>query len=290
MKAIRQNLGRRESFPRGREQTPALMILSRHDSVGLPGGLMALIRYLLLPGFLLLTLSARGAQTDNPIAAFEAANQLYEKGNYTNAAAAYEKLLQAGHVSASVHFNLGNAFCKSGQVGRAIAAYRQAERITPRDPDLRANLQFTRNQTQGPTQSISRWQSWFGELSLNEWTLLAAAGLWLWLLFLAALQWRPTLRPALRGYLITLTLVAAVLCACLGVAWQETRLAPSAIVVTNDLVVHSGPFDEAPKAFVVYDGAEMQVLDQKDDWLQVSADPRRIGWVRRAQVLLLPQG
>jgi len=27
------------------------------------------------------------------------------------------------------------------------------------------------------------------------------------------------------------------------------------------------------------------VLDQKDDWLQVSADPRRIGWLRREQVI-----
>ena len=29
-----------------------------------------------------------------------------------------------------------------------------------------------------------------------------------------------------------------------------------------------------------------RVLDRKDDWLLVTTDPRRIGWLRRNQVLL----
>jgi hypothetical protein len=38
----------------------------------------------------------------------------------------------------------------------------------------------------------------------------------------------------------------------------------------------------------VHDGAELQILDQKGDWLQISTDPQRIGWLRRDQVLLAP--
>ena len=65
---------------------------------------------------------------------FEAANKLYEEGKYADAAASYERLLQGGQVSAALYFNLGNAAFKSSQIGRAIAAYRQAERIAPRKP------------------------------------------------------------------------------------------------------------------------------------------------------------
>ena len=107
-------------------------------------------------------------------AAFDSANRLYEEGKFANAASAYEKLAQSGETSAALYFNLGNALFKSGQIGRAIAAYRTGEQITPRDPDLRANLQFARNQVQSPTLSPSRWQRWLGRLTLNEWTLLAA--------------------------------------------------------------------------------------------------------------------
>ena len=77
---------------------------------------------------------------------FEAANKLYEEGKFAQAAAAYEQLIQSGRVSAPLYFNLGNAWFKSGQMGRAITAYRRAEQLAPRDPDVRANLQFARNQ------------------------------------------------------------------------------------------------------------------------------------------------
>src|SRR5581483_1564421 len=37
---------------------------------------------------------------------FDAANNLYAQGRFTDAAAAYEKLLQAGQVSPAIYFNL----------------------------------------------------------------------------------------------------------------------------------------------------------------------------------------
>ena len=41
--------------------------------------------------------------------------------------------------------------------------------------DVRANLQFARNQVQGPTRRPGRVEGWLGTLSLNEWMALAAA-------------------------------------------------------------------------------------------------------------------
>jgi tetratricopeptide (TPR) repeat protein len=218
--------------------------------------------------------------------AFESANKLYEEGKFAEAAAAYEKLAQSGQTSAALYFNLGNALFKSGRIGRAIAAYRQAGQITPRDPDVRANLQFARNQIEGPTLSPSRWQRWLGRLTLNEWTLLATGAAWLWLLLLAVLQWLPGLRPALRGYVLTLAIAAGLLCGCLAAALYETRFTRTAIVITGEAIVRHGPLAESQSAFTAHDGAELRVLDQKDEWLEVSAGARRIGWLRRDQVLL----
>ena len=221
-------------------------------------------------------------------AGFDAANKLYEQGKFTQAASAYEQLLQSGRASAALYFNLGNARFKAGQIGRAIAAYHQAEQLTPRDPDLRANLQFARNQIQGPTLAPSRWQRALARLSLNEWTLLAAGVVWLWLLLLALRQWRPALKPALRNYVLMTGLAAGLLCACLAAALHQGRYARAAIIITPNAVVRQGPLDESAEAFTVHNGAELRVLDQKDEWLQVSADSRRFGWLRRDQALLTP--
>jgi len=225
----------------------------------------------------------------NEITSFDEANKLYEQGKFTEAASAYQKVLQSGHASAAVYYNLGNAFFKAGRMGQAVAAYRQAEQISPRDPDLRANLQFARNQIQGPTLSIPAWQRWLGKLSLNEWTWLAVGTVWLWFLLLVVQQCRAALKPALKLYVLTLGLGSLLVCACLGIALRQTRFMPAAIVIVRDATVRQGPLDESQTAFTVHDGAELRVLDRKDDWLQVTADPRRIGWVRSNQVVVTPQ-
>ncbi len=250
---------------------------SRLAAAGRAGPLLALVVFALSPACSRGELSAAG---------FESANKLYEEGKFAEAAAAYEKLTQSGERSAALCFNLGNALFKSGQIGRAIAAYRQAEQLAPRDPDLRANLRFARNQTQGPTLPPGRWQRWLGRLTLNEWTLIAAAAVWLWLLMLAVLQWRPALRSTLRGYVVFLAIVAVLLCACAAFRLRDVRFTRTAIVVTREAPVRYGPLAESPAAFTVHDGAELLVLDQKDEWLQVSAGTRRVGWLRRDQTLV----
>ena len=252
------------------------------------GTIGASLRRLLRPlGFALLAvLFPLLSRAEISATAFEAANKLYEEGKYSEAATAYAKLLQTGQTSAALYFNLGNAFFKSGQIGRAIGAYRLAAQITPRDPDVRANLQFARNQAQGPTLPPGRWQRWLGRLSLNEWTVLAAGAVWLWLFLLAVRQWWPGLRAVLRGYVLTSAILAGLLCACAAVAFYNVRLARVAIVITNEAVVRHGPLAESQTAFTAHDGAELRMLDQKEEWLQVSAGPRQVGWLRRDQVIL----
>ncbi len=72
------------------------------------------------------------SQAELSASAFDAANRLYDQGKFSEAAFAYENLLRTGQASSAVYFNLGNAFFKSGQIGHAIFAYRQAGQSTPR--------------------------------------------------------------------------------------------------------------------------------------------------------------
>jgi len=217
--------------------------------------------------------------------AFDAANKLYEQGKFAEAATAYENLAQPGASSPAVVFNLGNALFKSGQIGRAIATYREVEQLTPRDPDVRANLQFARNQVQGPTLRAGRLELWLNALSLNEWALLAAGAFWLICLLMTAGQWRSQWQRRLRAYAAMVGGAAVVLFACLGMAWQQ-HSKETAIVIAPEAVVRAGPFEESQSAFTAHDGAEFAILDRKDDWLQVSDGARRTGWLKRNAVSL----
>ena len=220
-----------------------------------------------------------------PSADFDSANTLYEQGKFAEAAAAYGRLLQSGAVSPVIYFNLDNASFKAGERGRPIAAYRQAEELAPRDPELRANLQFVRERVQGPTRSPGRWLRGLQQLTLDEWATLAAAAFWLWLGLLIAAQMRPAWNRALKSWTRLVGLATVVIFGCVATA-ASAGSAPVAVVIVPDAVVHNGPLDESPQAVIVHDGAELPVLDTKDDWLQVDAGGR-IGWLKResAQVL-----
>jgi len=236
---------------------------------------------------LALVLGGKAFAADVP-AEFSAANKLYAEGKFAAAAGAYEKILQAGAVSPALWFNYGNAEFKLGQPGRAIAAYRRAERLAPRDAEVRANLDFVRKQVEGPTLRESRWQDWLGTLTLNEWTVLAAGAFWLVCLLFAMRQLQPAWRPWLRGLTFGVVALAILFCAGLGAAATMHFSKTTAVVIEPSATARSGPFAEAQDAFQAHDGEELAVLDRRDNWLQVTDGSGRIGWLPASQVEVLP--
>ena len=219
---------------------------------------------------------------------FSTANRLYAEGKFPDAANAYEKILWTGAQSPALLFNYANAEFKAGNLGKAIAAYRRAELLAPRDSEIHANLAFVQNQVQGATIREGRWQGWLGQLTLNEWTLLAAGAFWLTFLLLAAGQIRAALAPKLRSA----TRLAVVLTISSGavLALQAANHFNSsvAVVTSAEATARSGPFDEAQSAFVTHDGAELSVIDRHGDWVQVADGSGKIGWLSRKQVEVLP--
>jgi tetratricopeptide (TPR) repeat protein len=219
---------------------------------------------------------------------FNAANKLYAEGKFAAAAGAYEKILQSGTVSTALYFNYGDAEFKLGRLGRAIAAYRRAELLAPRDAEVRANLDFVRKQVARPVWSESRGEQWLGMLTLNEWTVLAAGAFWLAFSLFAVRQVRPVWRSRLRGLTTGAVGLTVFLCAGLGAVAAMHFSKPTAVVVEPEATARSGPFAEAQDSFKVHDGAELAVLDRHDNWLQVSDGAGRIGWLPAKQVEILP--
>jgi len=219
---------------------------------------------------------------------FEAANKLYAEGRHGEAAQVYEGLLAGGFTSPAILFNAGNAHFKANQIGKAIAAYIQAAEMTPRDPDIRANLKFARAQVQGPTLQPAVWQVAVATLSLREWSLVSAGGIWLSFGLLALGQMVQTIRRPLRNWVWAAFALTLLACAGLAIRYSirpDNRLA---IVKLTEATVRNSPFDESPTAFTAKDGAELEILDRKEGWLQVSDGGQNYGWIKSASVLTLP--
>jgi tetratricopeptide (TPR) repeat protein len=226
------------------------------------------------------------AHAQNNEQTFDAANRLYEQGRFADAAATYGKISASGQYSAALLFNSGNAFYKQGQMGRAIAEFRKAQLIAPHDQSIQKNLTIARTKARGGAVYVTPlWHRVVSVFNLNVWTLLLAACVWAVLILLALGFFNPNLRTRTRPYM-SLCVVATIL---FGTGFlikylEETKAA--AIVTAGETDVRNGPLDEAPSVFKVRDGTELEVLDYKDDWFQVSDTTDRMGWIRKDQVII----
>ncbi len=253
-----------------------------------PGGASVLasqsLLWFLLGLAALLFLQSPAFAADAVTTDFNSANDLYAQGKFSEAATLYEQVLHSGATSAPLYYNLGNAWFKSGHHGRAIAAYLQALKLAPRDPDVRANIQFVRNQVQGPTASPGRWERALERLTVNEWTALTFIPFWIALLLIVVIQFRPAWKPLLGNFILASALATIVLGLCLA-AVLSSGSDERAVVVLKDAPVRFGPLDDSPTALTVQDGAEVNVVDHKDSWLLVNVGNRN-GWIKRDQVFL----
>ncbi len=222
-------------------------------------------------------------------AAFDTANRLYEQARYREAAAAYQALLDQGVVSPALHFNLGNAWFKAGEAGRAIIQYRLAARLTPRDPDIRANLRLTRELVRGaPPPDPPWWRRVADWLTPREWGVLTTVAVWLCFGTLTAGELQARRRGAWRRVALGAGVVAVVAGAALAGQWCERRLRLEAVVVVKEAVARYGPLAVSPELQKAGDGTELRVVDQKDGWLQVTGLPHGSGWIQQTDVMLLP--
>jgi uncharacterized protein YgiM (DUF1202 family) len=123
-------------------------------------------------------------------------------------------------------------------------------------------------------------------ISVNEWTIAASISLALFFVVMAAQQIRPNLRKPLKAPAIALCLVTAALALCLYLDYANSQT-KSGVITTSEAVVRRGPFDESQSAFTVRDGAELLVVDRKDNWLQVADSAHHTGWIRTNQLSVI---
>ena len=156
------------------------------------------------------------AGKDQNASLFESGNIAFHDGRFGQALTNYQAQINEGLVSAPLHFNLATAAFHDRQLGRAIFHYRQAHSLDPRDENIHHNLKIAREEVHnGSPPKPGLWQRLTGFSTLNEWTLVAAAPLTTWFIWLAAInimpQWKrhgAIIRPLWGGAAIILTLIA----------------------------------------------------------------------------------
>ena len=203
--------------------------------------------------------------------------------DYARSATQYQSVVDGGLQSAAAFYNQGNAWMRAGQRGRAIAAYRQAQRFRPRDPYLDANLrQALGGQGDvglqiGLPGYVMFWQNWLSypeKFWVTSWALTVSL-----VAFLLALITRRYVGFRRLG----------ILCLCLtclfgiSTAWDWYRFdcVSRGVVVNDKVTARKGNSESYDAAFTepLAQGVEFVLLGRRDDWLHVRIGDRNTAWI-----------
>lgn len=218
-------------------------------------------------------------------ASVEEARVAYEAGDYVAAIDGYEAAINAGADHALVHYNLGNAYFKSGNLGEAIASYVRAQRLAPRDGRIRANLEVARAQIRdrelaGGVPSALMPLSWlYHAMSLNEWWTLVAVAFVVVVLASIARQWVAGLQMAGRRVMVIVGVIGAIALVMGSARYRVEVATPAAVVIQEEIEVRSGPGRDYNLAFRVHEGLQVDVAERRGDWWRIDLGGELVGWV-----------
>ncbi|MGB5106656.1 MAG: hypothetical protein WBP29_05445 [Candidatus Zixiibacteriota bacterium] len=243
-------------------------------------------RLLWLLLLLIPTVLFAGAEDD-----FGAAVSLYDQGKFVESATAFQGIIDRGYSSPQLFYNAGCAYYKAGKIGYAIANFRRAERLSPEDADIRANLEFARLYTVDKIEASAPgvFQTQIGRVlnifTPNQYFLISLGALFL-AFGLLALK-RMGKFSVGRAVVTTLVIVAIICGAAMLWALQNNYLVQEGVVVVEQTEIMSGPGTEFELQFEAHEGLMFQILETRQDhYLALFANQLK-GWIRRSDVVTI---
>ena len=210
---------------------------------------------------------------------FADAAKAYDENRLPDAIAGWESLVAEGQNQPETLFNLGNAYYRNGNLGKAILAYRRAQRLAPRDPDIRANLGFAAQSAGIELPARKPLATLLLDFSRAEWLGFGAVCFWLLAGALAVWIAWPRARFAVRPAAAVLSALLLAL-AGLGLHRNLERVSEGVVMSTGQKVL-SSPLETATPLLAVPEGAIVRMRESRGTWIEVELGETR-GWLPAA--------
>jgi tetratricopeptide (TPR) repeat protein len=218
---------------------------------------------------------------------FEDGNTAYQAENYTEAIRIYESIIARGYESGELYFNLGNAWYRTGNIGKTILYYERAARRRPNDPNIAYNLQLANLSVKDrievpPEFFLFRWYWRLVNLnSARAWAFTFSLLLILAVTGMAVLLNLELRR--LRRLFKVMSIIAGVLCLLsLGLfiqKYQHETADDQGVIISAAVSSLAAPQAGSTELFIVHEGTKVKILDEDENWLKVELIDGKQGWL-----------
>jgi len=204
---------------------------------------------------------------------------------YRKALLHYERLVASGVRNGKLYYNIGNAWFRLDDVGRAILNYRRSELYNPADPNLEQNLQFARSRRVNRIETQQRDRVFKTLFFIHydvptrvRFGIFLASFILIWASATVMIFLR---RSWLRNLIIAFSAVCAIL--LVSLAWEKISLTrnPAGVVVAPEVTARKGDGDTYQPSFTapLYSGTEFILLEQRPDWWYIELEDGARSWI-----------
>lgn len=243
------------------------------------------INYILL---FLFALILKGFSNDK----LQKAEQAYDFKKYKEAITNYEELIKDGFKSYELYYNLGNAYYKNSQLGKAIYYYELARKINPNDEDVTLNLGIASSKT---IDKIDAKENFFINAVKSNLLSSFSTFSWAWfsiinlvitcILFFVFLS---TSNLALKRFSLIfacIVLIGFVITYSLGYSALKSKIENKfAIITAKEIKIMNEPTPTASSKFSLHEGTKIRIIENNGNWLLIKLDNGNEGWVKTADV------
>lgn len=224
--------------------------------------------------------------------ALSQANDLYVKGEYTDAAKIYEKILINEGIAPELYYNLGNAYFKTNEVGRSILNYERALRLSPMFDDASFNLELAHlkvvdNIVQAPTFFLGRWiENLVKTMTSNQWLFLSVSIFLFCLIFSFIFIFGNSRSIRKLSFYIGSVFLGISLLTLIfsGVRKNQLINQNEAIIMSGIITVKSSPDQSGTDLFQLHEGTKVSIKSSLGNWTEIKVGNGSIGWVEKRSI------
>ena len=218
----------------------------------------------------------------------DSAASAYSKQEYKRVITFYEKILSEGKTSSALYYNLGNAYYKDNQLGRAIYYYELAKKLNPADDDIKNNLQLANSKIIDKIESKENFfagaikSGIYTLFSTNGWAIVNIVSLILAFLFILLFIISKNILLKRTGFWIgTICAISFFASISVGYASLHNLNKKTQAIVTSQVVqVFNAPSSGGKAKFSLHEGTKINVLSTNDQWTSIQLSNGNEGWIK----------
>ena len=223
---------------------------------------------------------------------FENANSAYNAGQFEKAVMLYKEILESGHQSAELYFNLANSYYRLNQVGESIFYFEKAKQLQPMDEDININSAFAQNMAIDAVEVLPKSQFTLMEektielFSQEGWAYVIVFMAWLLVFFWGLYLWNkaPVIK---RTFFVTTLVLGLLLTGSLLIAVFKSSVTAETtygILFDEKIEVWAEPNSRAEVLFLLHEGTKVQMFDQLQEWQKIRIANGSEGWIKNGKV------